>query len=481
MLSNVRKVAVVGAGKQSSELLHSNAPHLLAERHFEVIDVFEQQANTGGVWNHSSYAPIEELNIPQTDPHQLLEEPKWLRHEGTHPPQPKPVFITPMYDKLESNIPNFLMKYSDDRSLEDQPLFAGHESVLEYLNRYAEEVRNVIQFQTQVYDIRRDDEGDDKWLVCTKDLMSDKVSERLYDAVAVASGHYYVPIVPDIPGIRDWSNAYPNTISHSKYYRTPDGFKGKKVVVVGNSTSGLDIATQISTVSQHPLLNSKRSEAPNFQRSVSWKKEMPEIAEFLPPCDAPQAIRCIDGQIETNVDAVVFCTGYYYSFPFLSSLQPTLIVTGERVENTYKHLFYTDHPSIAFVGLPYKIIPFRTCEGQAAVVARVWSGRLELPSEPDMRKWEADRIADRGAGKKFHELGNLEDLLYHNDLVDWALQAKPKTGDETPPKWNEKDAWARKNIPAMKKAFAGKGEARHTVKSIEDLGFVFDDQAVQEA
>ena len=376
-----------------------------------------------------------------------------------------------MYDRLESNIPHFLMKHSDDPSLEDQPLFAGHESVLQYLNQYADAVRHLIKFKTQVCDLKREDgAGQDRWLVSSKDLLSNRVTEKSYDAVVVASGHHSVAIVPDIPGIRNWNKAYPNTVTHSKYYRAPDSFRDQKVIVVGNSASGLDIASQISTVCQHPLLNSKRSEAPEFQRTATWKRELPEIAEFLSPADSPRAVRFSDGQVESDIDAVVFCTGYYYSFPFLSSLQPPLIRSGERVESIYKHLFHIDHPSLAFVGLPYKIIPFRTCEGQAAVIARAWAGRLKLPSRSDMRAWEAERIRDRGGGKKFHELGNLEDFRYHNELVDWALQAKQKDHDTTPPKWSKHDFLVRKNIPAIKKAFADKGEARHTIGSVEQLG-----------
>ncbi|KAL8772796.1 MAG: hypothetical protein Q9209_002141 [Squamulea sp. 1 TL-2023] len=382
-----------------------------------------------------------------------------------------------MYDRLEINLPHFLMKHPDDASLEDQPLFAGRRSVLEYLNRYADDVAHLIQFQTQVYDIRKDNDGDrDSWLVCTKDLKSSKVSEKLYDAVVVASGHHSVPMLPDIPGIRCWNMAYPNVITHSMYYRKPDSFKDKKVVVVGNSFSGLDIATQVSTVSKHPIFNSERSEKPEFENHEDWKTKMPQIAEFISPSDARQAIRFTDGQIVSGVDAIIFCTGYYYSFPFLSSLRPSLIVSGERVENLYQHLFYIDHPSIAFVGLPFKVIPFRTWEGQAAVVARVWSGRLELPPKQDMKAWEFDRIAKRGVGRSFHDLGKLEDFRYHNDLVDWAQQARPREGDKTPSKWSERDAWIRRNIPAIKRAFAAKGDGRLSVKSIEELGFECQEQ-----
>ncbi|KAL8915901.1 MAG: hypothetical protein Q9172_006576 [Xanthocarpia lactea] len=478
MRYDVRKVAIVGGGPAGI----ATAKHLLAERHFEVVDIFEQQANTGGVWNYSTYAPSEELSIPQTGPHQPLEKPRWRRSASTDASLSKPEFATPIYESLISNIPQFLMEHPDDDSLETQPLFAGRDSVLQYLNRYANDVRYLIKFQTQVYDVRKDNDGGcDRWLVCTKDLISNKASERLYDAVVVASGHHSVPVLPDIPGIRAWNMEYPGIITHSKYYRKPEGFKDKKVVVVGNSASGLDIATQISTVCKHPILNSARSKQPEFQSSESWKKEMPEIAEFISPSQGHRVLRFADGQIVSDVEAIVFCTGYYYSFPFLSSLRPSLIVSGERVENVYQHIFYIDDPSIAFVGLPFKVIPFRTWEGQAAIVARVWSGRLKLPPKQAMRRWESDRIADRGAERKFHELGKLEDFRYHNDLVDWALQATARVGDKIPRKWSERDAWVRRNIPAIKKAFAERGDASHSVRSVEELGFEYPGQGMTKA
>ncbi|KAL9011060.1 MAG: hypothetical protein Q9173_004060 [Seirophora scorigena] len=471
MLRDIRKVAVIGAGPAGV----ATAKQLLAEDHFQAIDVFEQQASTGGVWNYNSYAPSQELSVPQSNPHQPLEEPRWESPGLVEQIQPKPLFVTPMYDQLESNIPHFLMKHSDDSSLEDQPLFAGHESVLQYLNRYAEGVRHLVNFRSQVYDVQLEkDRGKDQWLVCTKDLVSRRVTEKIYDAVVVASGHYYVPMVPDIPGIQRWNEAYPGAITHSKYYRTPDAFKDKKVIVVGNSASGVDIAAQISTVSSLPLLNSKRSAAPEHQRIAPWKLDMPEIAEFLAPsASRPRAVRFTNNEIECNIEAIVFCTGYYYSFPFLSSLRPPVIITGERVENLYKHIVSIPHPTLAFIGLPYKIIPFRTYEGQAAVVARIWSGRLSLPPHRQMRAWEAQRIREKGAGKKFHELANLEDFRYHNDLVDWALKAQPGKGDDeftVPPRWSKEDEVVRKNIPAIKEAFAEMGHARHAVGSLDELG-----------
>lgn len=45
---------------------------------------------------------------------------------------------------------------------------------------------------------------------------------------------------------------------------------------------------------------------------------------------------------------------------------------------------------------------------------------------------------------------------------------------KTPPKWSEKETWTRERFPEIKKAFADRGEARHSVRRVEELGFDYD-------
>lgn len=388
--------------------------------------------------------------------------------------QQSATFVSPMYERLETNIPHTLMAYSDDLSLTNDQLFPGRESVLRYLKHYADDVKHLIRFQTQVTEIRRKQSTKETWEVESRDLLSNRISSKMYDAVVVASGHYTVPNIPNIKGIKQWNDVYSGRISHSKFYRRPEDFAGKKTIIVGNSASGVDISTQISPFCAPPLIMSQRSVSPLLDADTSSDKIiMPEIVEFLAaPSDASErAVRFANDHVEVNVDAVLFCTGYHYSYPFLSSLQPPLITTGDRVHHLYQHVFYIPMPTLAFVGVPSKILPFPTCESQAAVIARIWSGRLWLPSEEEMNKWEETRIAERGSGKKFHEMRILEDLDYHNAMIDWARQAKPIVDGKLPKPWNDGDYWARERFPAIKKAFAKRGEGRKGVQTMEELGF----------
>lgn len=379
-----------------------------------------------------------------------------------------------MYDSLETNIPHMLMKYSDQPSFEQHQLFPSRETTIEYLDSYAEEIRPLVHFQTQVIDVRlKLDCDQDVWAVRTKSLVSNEIVQLEYDAVLVASGHFSLPALPDIKGIREWNQAYKGIVSHSKFYRNPNNYAGKKVIIVGNAASGSDIASQIGVVSKHPLLVSQRSMSQS-SFDASYKENICEIAEFLPASSGQRAVRCADGRVETDIDAILFCTGYYYSLPFLESLEPKLIETGERVQNLYQHLISIDHPSLAFIGLPSKMIPFRTSEGQAAVISRIWSKRLELPSKIEMRNWEASLISEHGAGRYFHALPFPEDMKYLNFLVEWAKRAKQPGQGKIPPRWSDKETWLRERFPAIKRAFAERGEDRHHVTRVEELGFDYD-------
>lgn len=446
--------------------------YLLAENRFDTIDIFDQQVSFGGVWNYSNDA-IGAIDIPQTNPFQSLDDPIWHSvsdQNGVANGSQQSTFVSPMYERLETNIPHSIMKFSDMPSLEDHQLFPSREVVTQYLEDYGEEVRHLVSFQTQVIDVCQTRPGAHQ--VQLRNLQTDRVYEKIYDAIVMANGHYTVPSLPNIKGIKAWNLANPGVISHTKYYRRPGPFADKKVIVVGNAASGTDIASQIGAVSKPPLLISQRSES-ILAFAAGYKVNVPEIVEFLPDFQGTRAVRFADGRVEENVDAILFATGYLYSFPFLSSLESKLISTGERVQHLYKHLFYIDDPTIAFIGLPSKIIPFRTNEGQAAVVARVWADRLKLPSKREMSRWEEDTIAERGAGKAFHVLPFPKDFDYHNELVDWAARATGR-GGKMPLRWSAKERWARERFPAIKKAFADKGDARHGIKTLRDLGFDYD-------
>jgi cation diffusion facilitator CzcD-associated flavoprotein CzcO len=201
--------------------------YLVAENAFSHIVIFEQRDNVGGLWNYLPRADssIQTTTIPQTNPNYDDNEER---------------IISPVYDLLETNIPRGLMGFSDLHWDEDCQLFPSHQTVLKYLERYSNGLDHMIRFGTKVVNVSLTE--DQRWLVETEPAGEDDRSKRTshaFDAVLVASGHFDVPYVPSVPGIEAWNEAHPGRIWHSKFHRNPEDFRGKKVVVVGNSASGV--------------------------------------------------------------------------------------------------------------------------------------------------------------------------------------------------------------------------------------------------
>lgn len=385
-----------------------------------------------------------------------------------------------MYDGLETNIPRTLMQYTDLPFPADTQLFPKFETILQYLEEYSQDVKHLVQFQVQVVDVKVDDEGRGTWLVTRKHLGSGELQADIYDAVVVANGHYNVPYIPSIPGISVWDDAYPGVISHAKSYCSSNAFQGKKVIIVGNSASGIDIGAQISKVCRAPLLSSVRSESYFTTKATDNRKEYPPIAEFLPPEKHNRAVRFSNGEIEQDIDAIVFCTGYLYSFPFLSTLNPPVVKNGSRTLRVYQHMFYNEHPTLVFPALNQKVIPFPIAEAQSAVLARVLAGRLALPSREDMYAWEEANAAARGSGKSFHVLAYPLDADYLNFLHEWAASAERRSRlsndgqGKQGPFWGNKEKWLRSRFTQIKQAFVQRGEDRRYYRLPEDLGFDFE-------
>ncbi|KAI1376492.1 FAD/NAD(P)-binding domain-containing protein [Hypoxylon crocopeplum] len=488
---NIQTVAVIGAGPSGL----AAAKYLLAQKGaFPRIDVFEQQAEVGGVWNYSAQPrPVEELPVPQTDAHpQRPDPPVFSGPNGDR--IGNPLFPSPMYDDLHTNIPHTLMKYSDLGFHDGCEIFPTRQDVQGYLVEYSRDVRHLIKFSTQVTDVvlRRavvDGQERDKWDVSTIDLLTGKETKGTYDAVVVASGHYSTPYIPDsIGNITEFHTAHPGLISHSKLYRNAELYRNKKVVVVGTGASGLDIASQIQAVCKSPLLLSAHTQAPSETlKHIGNVRQVGQIKRFLVEERGVELLPLSSGEgeekggeqgkgsIETDIDAVLFCTGYLYTFPFLETLKdPPLVIDGRRVHGLAKHLLHIEHPTLAFSGLPIKVIPFPLSEAQAAVLARLWSNTLPLPPKETLEDWERADGEGKGPGK-FHVFPKGGDGRYINDVHDWVTSQSTVKGGKEPPYWDEELLWQRSIYAEAKMQFEKTGKK---AKTLEELGFHYKPAAV---
>ncbi|KAF2022921.1 FAD/NAD(P)-binding domain-containing protein [Setomelanomma holmii] len=462
MSLRARSIAIVGAGPSGVIV----AKYLRAEKAFDKIVLFEQRSRPGGIWTYTGDQRDENLlTIPQTSPRGKNQDPEWKApetngvnsvHHGNNIAKRKGEmsFLSPMYEKLETNIPRGLMGFQDLNWPQDSQLFPTHETVLKYIDDYGKDVQDLVQYETQVINAEPvSDTPNSSWKVRTENLRTAEEQEGTFDALIVANGHFIVPYIPDIEGIREWDQKYPGGISHSKYYRRPEEFEGKKTIVIGNSASA-----------SHGSGDPRRH-------------EVPPIARFTPD---NRGVVFEDGTIESNIHAILFATGYFYSLPFLDNVTPALITDGSHVDHTYQHLFYSPKPTLSFLALNQRVIPFPLAEAQASVLARVYSGRLSLPSLAEMQKCERDVIDDMGDGRNFHLLPFPKDGNYINEMSHWALSAPLKDGlanggkGKVPPIWGEWEFWCRENFPAIRKAFGALGEKRHQVRSLEEVGFSYE-------
>lgn len=419
------------------------------------------RSEVGGVWNYNS-SIMDHISVPQTTPMVPLDEP--ARPVGAN----APLFSNPMYDRLNTNIPKSLMQYSDQDFLPESLLFPTREDVQDYLIRYSQDVRHLIKFSTQVEDLSLSRVNDqDLWSLTVRSTIIGKAMKAEYDAVVIANGHYSVPFIPWVPEIQAFRAAYPSIITHSKNYRSPRSFTGKKVIVIGSGASGLDIGNQICLVCKKPLLNSVRLSKPLKLRS-EIKEEVPPIAEYLVE---ERGVRFEDGRIEKDVDFIVYCTGYLYSYPFMNSLDPPIVTTGRRVIGLYQQVFHISHPTLVFTALSQKVIPFPLSEAQGAVISKIWSNKLALPGNEDMEAWEKKRVAELGDTTNFHVLGFPRDADYINELHDWAESAEDGFAKE-PPYWGEKQRQTRAVFADIRNFFVESGGKAKTMK---ELGGEFED------
>ncbi|UPK97593.1 hypothetical protein LCI18_008528 [Fusarium solani-melongenae] len=112
---------------------------------------------------------------------------------------------------------------------------AGH--VQKYLEDYVEHfsLTSRLRLSTIVNGVHRDDEQD-RWIVNVEGS-----GPEYFDKVIIASGINSRPHVPKLEGLEQFEGE----VLHSRAFKRPELFKGKKVVVVGMGNTGADTAAAL--------------------------------------------------------------------------------------------------------------------------------------------------------------------------------------------------------------------------------------------
>lgn len=393
------RVCVVGAGAAGITTVKTLTEHGIP------FDCFEMGSDVGGIWRYDN-------------------------DNGR----------SAAYASLRMDTSKERVAYSDFPMPDDYPNYPTHAQVLAYFEDYVDrfDLRPAITFRTRVDRVVPTADGE--YDVTVTDLDSDASTTRRYGAVLVCSGHHWDPNYPDFPG------TFTGRTLHSRTYRTPEEFAGRRVLVVGIGNSGADIAAEIAEVARRTVVSTRRSayvvpryvvgrpadkwitpfgsRLPLGVQAVLYRLLLrlelgdqerygiprpehgilathPTISErFLAAAAdgrvtvkpnvtelAGDVVRFEDGS-EAAFDVVVYATGYRISFPFFDAR--TLPVGDNQVE-LYRNVVHPDRPGVYVIGLVQPlgaIMPL--AERQAEWVAGLLTGELRLPDRETMRRTIAD-------------------------------------------------------------------------------------------
>ena len=269
-------------------------------------------------------------------------------------------------------------------------------------------------------------------------------------------------------------SAFPGRVEHSKTYRTPRAYTDQRVLLIGNSASGHDIATMVlkSGLAQSPLYVSRHSrsrwDGDYPPEGVVWK---PVISEYK----RDGTIVFTDGSTLRNVDKVVYCTGYKASYPFWNEKangRPLYDYENDYLINNYQHTFVHDFPTLAFVGLP-RVLTFRSFEYQAIAIARLWAGRSaqSLPPVKEQQSWLRNRLdCTTNAKRRFHQIEWESD-----ETMDWFRYLFELAGlpliegfGRCPPVLGSETRWAIEHIKKYPEKHPPKSKADEEWEIVEE-------------
>lgn len=380
------KVAVIGGGAAGLA-----AARVFSRNGIQPV-VLEKERVVGGVWNYR--------------------------------PQSK---TRPMYKGLRTNLPREIMAYRERPWGGPGKSYVTHKDVLDYLLEYKNDfdLEKYIQFGAEVTQltmlpgtkssVSRETET---WPKIQLDWRTQEKKEQgVFDAVCVANGHYARPSMPVLVG----NEFFHGTIIHSIEYDEPEHFANQVVLCIGGRASGSDLAREISQFARHVYLSDTTMTSTKVIGNVTW---VPKTLMIHADGSLSFDHDCKENPI---IDAIIFCTGYDYSFPFINkkSNLNLINVPGERrIAPLFEQLWHSQYPNLSFHGLPHSVIPFPLFELQAEAVTAQLLLTSNLPSR-QRRDEEATHDTLQGGSKQqgriqdTHYLGTAQ-WTYCRNLADFA-------------------------------------------------------------
>jgi cation diffusion facilitator CzcD-associated flavoprotein CzcO len=383
-----KRFAIIGAGAAGL----CSAKHLLA--HGLEPTIFEIGSNIGGLWVYNNDSGM-----------------------------------SPAYRSLHINSEARVSCYEDFPFADGTPLYPNHYEMHRYFKAYAEKfgLTNRIRFNSRVTAIEPEGSG--------YRIRLENGKSETFDGVVVGTGHQSSPRHP--PEVKGFTGEY----VHAHSYRVPEPYSDKRVLVIGPGNSGVDIAADVCTVSRRTVLVARNPVLimPRMMFGVPNSRTLVKLEKwFIPwsvrvwarirltrifhgtmeqwgfrtpntrthPISHPtlishmawgrvvakpgiskvdgQVVHFVDGSSET-FDAIIACTGYTTTFPYLP--EGTSPLNGTRLD-LFHRIVHPKLPGVYFVGFfdASGGSNVRMMDDQSEYVAGVASGVVKLPSTDEMMK-----------------------------------------------------------------------------------------------
>src|SRR5246127_3404684 len=363
-----RRVAVIGGGPGGLV-----AARYLKHHGFEPV-IFEQGDQIGGQWNVRS------------------------PHSGVWP-------------SMVTNTSRFLTCFSDLAPEPGGPIFPSNQEILAYLKRYAQcfDIDSHIRYGTRVQLIERNADGEG-WVIRSN---AAQTRSEVFQYVVVASGRFNKPVIPALPGLDSFCGQ--GGVLHSFQYKDPEGFRGKRVLVVGCAISALEIASDLAMLGAARVVSTFRRQRYVMQKLVAGVPSDALTLTRFAALDAevtPRELACekaqdwilrtfgspeqfgaltpagnfltvgralsqhflplvAEGRIAVKpwikeiqgrkvhfedtssekFDAIILGTGFELSIPFLSPTIAQILDLDAHHADLYKFTFHPDLAGLAFLGL----------------------------------------------------------------------------------------------------------------------------------
>jgi dimethylaniline monooxygenase (N-oxide forming) len=326
------------------------------------------------------------------------------------------------------------------------PEYPSHREMLEYLRGYSArfDLGRHIHFNHEITAAKLNEQG--KWTITINGNTA-----KTYDNLIVASGQFFWPNYPR------YTNNFTGETLHSAYYRQPEPFRGRKVLIIGLGNTAVDLTNDLVGVADKIYVSTRVGAhfIPKFILGKPFLHYTSPLDDYLPfrllqllagllnfigrgslqsygiakpksgiliknPTVSSTfldhighgnvvlkpAIRELqphsvwfDDDTRHDIDAVIYATGFEVKFPFFD--EGLITYTKEKFRN-YLQILNLDHPNLYFVGIvnPLGTYP-RVFELQARCIAGAVSKELAVPDVATLQR-DFER-AEMRMRKRFNE------------------------------------------------------------------------------